>query len=507
MPMKCSALTICWLLIFSSQQILIAQATKKIEIEHANTMEFDKSMGPDVKRLLGNVVFRHENSIMYCDSAWYYSAENRVDAFGHIHVRQGDTVHLYGDYMRYLGEKKIAEVRKNVRLIDKETILNTENLDFNIQDSYGYYFNGGTINSGENTLKSKYGYYYSREKLFFYKGNVELHNPDYTIFCDTLKYQTVQKIAYFLGPTRIISDENLIYCENGWYNTEKKISQFNKHAYLKNKNQVMHGDSLYYERENGFGEAFKNVELFDSAENVILKGEYAYYHEEPEKALLTGRALMIKVTDSDSIFIHADTLRSVTDSSGQHKIMKAYYHMKFYETDLQAKCDSLAYSLADSVIRLYGEPVLWSDENQLSAEYIAIYTRNRDIDRLEMTNTAFIISQEDSDRYNQVKGKTMTGFFANGELSRIEVIGNGQTIYFPKDENELIGVNKAESTNLTIYLKERKVDRIIFRVQPAATLSPLQDVTGNDLYLKDFRWFNKYRPKEREDIYQWVDEE
>jgi lipopolysaccharide export system protein LptA len=496
------ALMLCLLYAGSTLRSYSQEGTKQIEILHSDVVEFFKSSGPAVKRLIGNVAFRQNDALMYCDSAYYYTEENRFDAFSRIHIKQGDTLDLYGDYMKYLGNIKLAQVRKHVKLIDKESTLRTENLDFNLAESYGYYFDGGDLNNGANKMKSRIGYYYTKLKLFHFKNQVEIYNPDYTIFSDTVKYNTVSQTAWFFGPTRILSKENTIYCENGWYNTKLNIAQFNKNSKLFNKGQTLTGDSLHYERDLGFGEAFIHVELFDSAQNVLLKGSYGWYYENPEHAMITGRAEMIKMSKTDTLYIHADTLRSLTDSL-QKKVMLGYYHVKFFKTDLSSKCDSLSYSEADSTIRLYGEPVLWSDVNQLTAEHIDIFTRNKQIDRMEMLNSAMIIEQQDTLRFNQVKGKKMVGFFSEGMLNHINVNGNGQTIYFPKDGNEVIGMNKAESTNIIIYLKEKKITRIVWLVKPTGVLTPVAKISPQEMMLKGFKWLDEYRPLRKEDIFVW----
>lgn len=477
---------------------------RKIEIVNANSTEFDASLGTNAKRLIGNVIFKHGDAVMYCDSAYYFSDINVMDAYSHIHIIRNDTLHLYGDFLKYIGNEKLAEVRDNVKLVDNETTLTTNYLDFNIRENYGYYMNGGDIVSGQNNLRSEKGYYYANTKTFFFKDSVVIDNPDYDIYSDTLRYNTESKIAWFYGPTEIISDENYIYCENGWYDTDKDISQFNKNAWLKSKDQILRGDSLYYERNTGFGQAFNHVQLHDLKQDVILQGNFAEYYEEPERALLTDSAVFMQISDDkDTLYVHADTLRSVMDTSGLHKIIKAYYKVKIYEKDLQGKCDSLAYSFADSVIRLYREPVLWSADNQLTADYIEIQTRNNNVDKIVMENTAFIISREDSVRFNQIKGKKMTGYFSNNELYKINVDGNGQTIYFARDKNVIVGVNKAESSSLIIYLQDRKIRKINFITKPEGTLYPPFTLKRDELMLKDFQWYEEYRPLNKHDIFTW----
>jgi hypothetical protein len=235
----------------------------------------------------------------------------------------------------------------------------------------------------------------------------------------------------------------------------------------------------------------------------LLTGNKAIYYRSPEKALITDSAMFIQYSENDSLFVHADTLRSDPDSTGQYKILRAYYHVKLFKSDLQGKCDSLSYSYSDSVIRLHVDPVLWSEENQLTAELIEIHTRNRKLDFIEMNKSAFIVSQEDSTRFNQIKGKDMTGYFREGQLYKIHVVGNGQTIYYAVEDGEIVGVNQAESSNIIIYIKDKKIQRINMITKPDGILNPLDYVSENELFLRGFSWLDKDRPKTKWEIFRW----
>jgi lipopolysaccharide export system protein LptA len=478
---------------------LLAQEPQQIEYD-AEDILFDKYIANGAYRLINNVVFRHKNTTMYCDSAYFYAGGNTLEAFKNVYINQGDSVHIHGDYLFYDGNRRLAQIRKNVRMSTATTQLASQAIDYDLHNNIGYYTSHADILSGENKLRSRIGYYYSRESLYLFRDSVVVVNPDYTIYSDTLRYNTTSNIAYFTGPTRIISDSNTIYCELGWYNTETNISLLKKNASIENRNQTLTGDSLYYERETGHGEAYSNIELVDREQNVILKGNYARVNEIKETALLTDSALFIYLTEDDSVFVHADTLRSEPDSTGK-KEFRLYHKARLFKSNLQGKCDSLFYSSADSIIRLFYEPVLWSGENQLSAEFIEIKLKNKQINQLVMQRTAFIINQEDTARFNQVKGKSMICHFRDNDLYRINVYGNGQTIYYAKDKESVIGVNKAESSDLVIYLNEEKVEEIRFLVKPTATLYPLELIAPEELVMKDFKWHIQLRPRKKEDIF------
>ncbi|MCK4921308.1 MAG: hypothetical protein KAS71_09695 [Bacteroidales bacterium] len=499
---KAKILTVIFIYVLSLHPILAQEEVKKIDIT-SDFIEFDAELGKGAKRLMGNVVFVHEDIYMTCDSAHYFSEENLVDAYSNVHLWQSDTLDLYGDFLKYEGDNKIARVRNNVLLIDKETRLTTDYIDHNFGNDLAYYLGGGNIVNGENNLKSEVGYYYTKEKLLFFKDSVVVTNPDYTMYSDTLKYNTQTEISYFLGPTDIISEDNYIYCENGWYDTQNNISQFNQNARLESKGSILLGDSIYYERETGMGKAFINVEMIDTAQDIILQGNYAIYYEESEYVMITDSALMIQIDKGDSLFIHADTLLSIADTIPDKRLIKTYNHVKFFRPDIQGKCDSMVYSDIDSVFRFYGEPVLWSDENQMTSEFIELYTKNKQLNRIEMINSAFIISQEDSIKFNQIKGRNMTGFIKNNKIQHINVDGNSQSIYYAKEEENIIGVNKTLSSNLIIRFVENEIDQIIYLTQPKGTYFPISKFPETESRFSNFVWFDDYRPLNKSEVFIW----
>lgn len=495
---------------------------KMIELMNANSLEYDERTGGKIKKLIGDVAFKHEQVILRCDSAFLYP-DNNLNAFGRIHITQGDSLHIYGDILRYNGNSSQAEIQKNTRLVQRDMTLTTDILYYDMSTGSGHYNTPGRIVNKDNVLTSKKGYYNSRASEFTFQKDVVLVNPQYVMRSDTLKYNSRTKTAFFYGPTTITSEQNFIFCKNGWYNTAKDICQFNKDAYLRSKNQVLKGDSIYYDRKIGYGKAIKNIQLVDSIEKMNITGDMAEYFNNGENSLVTGKARLLQIYDKDTLHLHGDTLRSITeraleikrtkkksriaelqkDTTASPRLMLAYNRVKFYKSDMQGKCDSLAYTYKDSTMRLFGAPVLWSDRNQLTGEKVEIVTAKGRIRHLDLTNNAFIVSSEDTNKYNQIKGKTMRGLFQDNKLSKINVKGNGQTIYYGKDKEKFLGVNKAECSDLSITVENNEVKKITFFKKPAATFYPLNELPPSELILKDFKWRGPERPLTPEQIFIW----
>lgn len=481
---------------------LLAQKKEKIEILNSNSVEFDKSIGNGVRRFIGNVIFKHNNTKMYCDSAYLYSKENLIHAFSNVHINRADSLHMYGDFLLYNANTDIGKVRNNVRLENDSTELYTDSLDFNTLTNIAYYFNGGEIISGNNNLKSVIGFYYANDDLIFFKDSVIVLTPDYTIETDTLKYNTKSETVFIVGPTDIFDDESNLYAEDGWYKTNQKQFQVSKNAVYQNKEKILKADQIFFDDSLGYGNAWQNIEMIDTTENVILKGNYAHYTENPESFLITDSALLIQVSNyTDSLFLHSDTIASNYDSTGMYRILKAYHKVKIYRSDFQARCDSIVYNFQDSVITMYTKPMLWAEGSQMTAELVEIHIKNEKLDFFKLIQTAFIVQQEDTAKYNQIRGKEMYGYIRNNQLHKVDVFGNGQTIYYTKDKEDVVGVNFAESSDLVIYMKDNNPSRIVFLKKPSGTMYPPEDL--EETKLKDFQWLEELRPKSKNDIFFW----
>lgn len=492
-------------LLFSVPLLGQKKEAKKINIRQADKGFYSKSEGKN--RLIGAVIFEHEGALMYCDSAWLFSSENRIRAFQNVRINQGDTLFLTGDYLEYSGDTKLAIVTgKEVILRDPEMTLLTNRLELNRETNLAYYYTGGKVSNNENTLTSTKGYYNSTSKLFSFKDSVVLVNPRYTMYSDTLDYHSESRISYFRGPSTIISDSSKIYCENGRYNTIENIAQFNKNAFIYDGPKYLTGDSLYYEKKEEYGEAFGNVLIHDTIENYLIRGNYGEYFGLADSAYVTKEPLYTVIDDGgDSLHVHGDTLYSykVTDTLGiESRQLHIFYDVRFYRSDMQGKCDSLSYSSADSTFRMYRLPVIWNDSTQITGDTIYMLNRNNEPDTLKVLSNAFMISQSDSIRYNQIKGRKMLGKFFDKELKRVYVNGNAQTVYYPKEEDgTYIGMNRTLSSNIIIYLKDSELKKITDIKKSEGKMHPMDQIPEEEKILEGFNLRFSERPKSRKDLF------
>jgi lipopolysaccharide export system protein LptA len=461
----------------------------------------------DVVRVVGKPVFEHEGAYLYCDSAWMYETTNTIDCYGHVRIKSSDTLNLYGKFLHYDGNSKIATVKEDVKLVDKQTTLTTDFMIFDRNTGIASYTTGGKMVNGDNILTSRRCFYYTSQKLMYFRDDVVMTNPEYKINCDTLKYNTVSRISYFLGPTILKGKDNYIYCEDGEYDRVTSKSRFSINALMVDDNRRLTGDSLYYDEKLKYGKAVNHVVMTDTVQDVIIKGNFAEYWRTKGYTLFTNNAVAIMGDKKDTLYLHADTLKATFDTAqNETKELFAYHNTRFYRKDIQGACDSLQYSFADSLICMYRMPVLWADQNQLTADTIKILTGKNTIRQIYMYSTAFIVSKDTTETYNQIRGKNMIGYFTDNVLTSIDVNGNAETVYYVReDDKSLIGVNKAQGSRMRLYVIDSKIERIVYFDKPTGNMFPDKEVAPDQRLLKGFNWRYTSRPRHKDDIFRKSD--
>ncbi|MDO5571085.1 MAG: OstA-like protein [Bacteroidales bacterium] len=489
-----------------SQDENIQKTHTKIYMLHADTWTFQKAVNPDAQVFKGNVVFRHDSAYMYCDSAYLYEKTNSLDAFGNVRMEQGDTLFVYGDVLYYNGINGLARLRGNVKMINRDVTLITDSLNYDREQNIGYFFEWGQITDSENKLTSSYGQYSPDTKESEFQENVELDNPKFKLFSDTLQYNTASGMAQIVGPSTIVSDSNTIYSDRGWYDTKMDLAMLLDDSRIVSKTQELTGDTIYYDRKSGYGEVFGNMFLNDTLRKIILEGDYGYYNEKSEYAFITDRALATEYSSVDSLFLHADTLRSeVVDSA---RIMQAYYGVRFYRKDAQGVCDSLKFNSSDSILIMYRDPVVWNQNFQIFGDTIFVHMNGKNMDKVKVKDFAFLAQQKTKDYYDQLSGRIMDAYFVDGKLRQMDMNGNVETIFYPQEKDRsFIGMNKSESSFFRVFFKDNALEKLVMWPEVSGSLTPIPMLDKEIMYLPSFKWFEEIRPKNREDVFASTFEE
>ena len=492
------------LIIFTS--ISFSQEKRKIEY-YAEQQEADEEKYPGATMLLGNVKMNHEGIDLTCQRALYYKKENFFKAIGNVFIKQGDTITQTSDYADYDANFKQALSWGNVVLKDPTMTLTTDTLQFDRINQKLYYKTYATIKDATNTLKSKVGNYYLENKKFIATTRVTVVNPEHNLVSDHLDYYTETGFTYLWGPSTITNtkNSNKIYCEKGFYNTKTDISYFVKNAKLYLKERTVEGDSLYYDKNKGFASATNNIRVIDTIQNFITKGNYAEIFELKDSLFIIKKAVAISIVEKDSMFIHGDTL--LVTGKTKKRIVRTYHNVKIFKSDLQGKCDSIHTNQATGLTKMYRNPVIWSDKNQITGDtiYLKSNVDTEKLDSLKVFNNAFIISKDSLsiDDFNQIKGRNMFGRFEENKLKSLLVKGNAESVYYNRNEetNIIETITKEISSNIEFTFENGIVESIKYLTATEGKTYPPSMLPEDVKKLKDFIWRESEQPKKMEDIF------
>lgn len=491
--------------------MLIATGTyaqRRVKLKHADNLAGSIRNGERFDRLIGNVVFIQNTTTIYCDSAHFFKTQNRIDAFGKVHITDGDSVDVTSQALTYDGNKKIAYLRKKV-VFTKLGIatLYTDFLDYDRQKNEARYFNGGKLVDTTNVLTSKKGYYDVRTNLAAFKSEVVGVNPDYTMTSDTLQYNSKTKIIYFKDETTIKDKEGgVAVYKSGFYNTNRKLSALTI-GEIETAEYKIKGDEYFIDDASKFYKAKGRVVMTSKEDNMLIFGDDTFYDKKTGISKVYGNAYVAKIDDDlDTLFISADTLVSIENKDPKKKRLLAYHQVKIFKKDLQGIADSLVYLAADSTIFFYTEPALWSSGNQMTADSIRIRLKNNKIDKLYMVANSFVVSVDSLTNFNQIKGRNMTTSFNGTTISNVLVEGNAESIYYILEEREaevdslqlkltfMVGMNKMICSKMKIIFKDGKVNTVNAYVRPDAQFIPPHELKEADRKLKGFTWRASLRP-------------
>ena len=508
------------------------EAPKIIEIIQAGGSTQDQAKFPGanilVKRKDVRVHLLHEGALIKSDLSYFYPQKNFFKAKGSVVFTQGDTLKMTCDYLEYDGNLKLAIAWGEVFLERPDMNLKTDTLYLDRLNSKAYYNSQGVILDEKSKLTSNRGIYFMDQKKYRFISNVKIENPEYDLKSQQLDYFTELNKAYFYGPTTIIGEDYDIYCEKGAYETKIQKGNFQKNAIILYNNKEIRGDSLYFENERNYAAGTNNVSIIDTLNKSVINGHYGEIFKAKDSAIITRRAIARNIIDNDSLFIHADTL--IATGPDEERILRAYYGVKIFKSDLRGKSDSLHLNQKTGLIKLLKlplskiekrtfnisqkngrNPVLWFGRSQMSGDEIFLTSNinTKKLDSLKIIGNSWIIEKDSisDEGFNQIKGGILNGSFTDGKLKDIEIIKNTEVIYYmySDDKSELIGIDQTTCSRLTMVTANNQIEDITFYVSPDGDLFPEKDLPTNERILEGFIWREEERPNEIDDLFSEED--
>ncbi|MCH5217480.1 MAG: LPS export ABC transporter periplasmic protein LptC [Muribaculaceae bacterium] len=504
----------------------------KIFLEEADSL-FRTDISEDIKIVKGNVKFRQGGLIMTCDSAYFYSEQDRADCFGNVRMEQGDTLFIYADRLYYDGLRHFAQLKngataRKVRLINRSDTLITDSLDYNLEMRLGWYDKGGELRDSTSTLTSIYGQYSpaTKDAEFFHDVVLINRKDNFRLLSDTLYYNTATGIARIDSRTIIEGENDTIITTGGTYNTKTGFADLTRRSLIlhrdSNENVVtLEGDSIVYDRDTEISRAYRfaapgkksrPVVLTDTANKSILIGGFGTFNNKERTSMATDYPLLMEYSRPDTLFLRADTIRtyviktepvrdsldSIVKEADEYYLAKAYKRGRFFKQDMQGVADSITYFGLDSMLYLNRKPVVWAEERQINGEIIEIHLNDSTADWARLPQNGLMMEHVDEDFYNQLAAKSMLATLVDGALKRLEAEGNVMAIMLPQENDS--SYNKlvtAESSFLDAFFADDDFERLKMWPQVDGTVTPISQVSDDGKLLRGAVWLEEIRPERR----------
>lgn len=537
MKIKLIVLLVTLLSLFSADaQTAPADSTQPLDILPPTQRNTYQKLpdGTELQILAGTVKVRQGSTLFYCDSLVVNSTTNVLEAFGRVHINDSDTAHVYAKYLRYLVDERKAYLTGNVKLTDGHGTLTTNDLEYDVATKVGTYRNGGRVVNKKSVLTSQEGVYYADIRDVFFKTNVQLKDPAFSLRTDSMIYNTETQMARFITDTYMIdSSGRTIQTREGSYDLKGGHAEFTQRTRIQDKSMVVLGDQIANDDKAGIIQIRGNGVLIDSAQGVNILANEIFANKNTGAYLATKKPLMIIRQEKDSIYVSADTLFSarLTDLYGikdttkkidtpvvkngktstpprlnndsTNRYFEAFRNVRIYSDSVQAVSDSMFYSFKDSTFRLYDNPVVWSRKTQILGDTIYLFTKNKKADRVKVFENSFVINESQAGIYNQVKSNRMDGFFKEGSIDTIGAKGNAETIYFIQDDDSAYtGINQTKSDDMDVYFNKGNLHKVVFKNAVKGTLTPISQKSPEAARLEKFEWLERRRPKTKYELFE-----
>ncbi|MES2890382.1 MAG: OstA-like protein [Bacteroidota bacterium] len=585
-----------------------------------------------LQTIAGKVILKEGLTTFYCDSAVINKRTNIVEAYGNIHINQNDSIHTYSQFLRYIGNERMAYLKKDVRLTDNKGTLFTQDLEYDLKSSIGKYKSGGRVVNGKTVLTSTEGIYYADTKDVYFKKNVHLVDPKYDFRNDTMLYNTQTQVSSWTSPTVIKSKNGGdIYSSNGTYDLKNGQAFFGNRTVIKDSTRTYVADNSAYDEKTGIAQLEGNAVIKDSVNGYSVLGGQIYLNKNDNSFLATRKPILIfKGEAADSTFIAADTLFSgvdKVDKDGKRIVVKkdtlkketvislkdsavvirdikddtvktrkpfqgdsvrnkmlaarnalpnlkdsiasamktnktdtsltsplaaigdslvvrkvmmdslsgltgrsdsllvrdtsakkaardpadttiryfiAFHNVRIFNDSLQSVCDSLYYTSEDSIFRLFKDPLVFSNNSQIAGDTIYLFTKNKKAERVYVFENGIVINKANEKMFNQVGGRTINGYFVDGQIDYVRAKGSpAESVFYPQDDDSAyIGMNRSKGDLIDVYFLDKAIHRVKFFNDVDGTLYPMRQIPEDQKYLRNYEWLDKRRPKSKFELFE-----
>lgn len=481
--------------------------------------------------------------------AWFYDGGSLVDKKGNI------IESIYGYY-----DSKIERFKfiKNVEMMSDSLVLKSDSLAYYSAQNRAEFLGNTTIWQGDSYLSSGIGWYERGEERYNFEKSAFMMDTEKEVWAERIFYDGRQQIAELENNVQVLdtTQSALMFADYARYTRYPSRVSLSKNpsvAFYSYENNV--ADTLFIGADtmvlnsvprylvdsatvaqslkrseeirvdpiaamkNASKPASKPAEIQNRQSEqppidtvkAIVSDSTSKARVLPDSLILIRDSVYLKdsVTIKDSLTLkdsaQTEKIISTTDTipkqdSTEIRFILADKNVKYHRSNIQGKCDSLVFNSLDSLIRMFGNPVMWNDRNQFTSDSIRIVTENKKLKKVEFLSNAFAIAREDSVHFNQIKGTDFIAFFNDGNLSRFDAYGGVNVLVFIAEDSILTTMNHKECNTMTSKIVNQNFENGRYIGNPKNVMYPLFDLEPEKKRLKGFNLRDNERPKDRFEV-------
>ena len=439
----------------------------RINILGASVIERNPEIS-DASRLIGNVKLALDDAILTCDSAYRFD-DGRFEVFSEIVISQEPTTILRANYGVLNPDIGAVEIKGDVIFNHEELSISCPSLTYNIDTKHVSYYERAIITEGDRFLSSNIGVYSSKTNRLYAGGNVEILELKDIIQSDSLSIDRNSKTLRLYKSSHLEIGEAIIKCEKGVYNGKTGKGWFSGPASMMDDQGLLAGDSIIINRDDNMGMAWGHVMISDSSRSMIVEGAFASRSENSD--LVTGLShdlvQIVNIEGSDTLKMHTLSLEQ------RENMFYASGGVVFKQGEFSGSGDSLSWDKSDDEMWLLGEPVVWSQEDEMTGDTVKMKLKENRPSSMQMIGNANVLSPANDSLDHFISGRNLLALFSKGKLSSVDVIGNGIAQYYSIDDLDDISLNRATCSQIQMLFSEGKVTRITLLGLPDGKFHPL----------------------------------
>tara|TARA_B100000767_G_scaffold47646_1_gene42401 strand:+ start:4471 stop:5997 length:1527 start_codon:yes stop_codon:yes gene_type:complete len=469
------------------------EAKKQIEILEAEVIERDPNIS-DATRLVGNVKLGLGDAILTCDSAYRFD-NGQFEVFSSVYIYEistsGERSEMWANYAVLDPESEMVDIREGVRFVHEEFTIECPSLQYGLNSKSVSYVQSAQIIEGDRILTSDVGVYSSLTDRLYAGGNVEIIENEDRILSDSLAVDRNDKTLLLFKHSVIDVNGALIACERGKYDGETEKGWFAGKASIKDIQGLLSGDSIVVNRKKNEGQAWGNVTVCDSSAAMTVCGDYASRRKGSEIVKINDDASFVKLINIEG----EDTLKmNCSILEREQDLLFAYGGVIFEQGSFSGDGDSLSWDRKSDEIWLLGEPVVWSEEDEMTSDSVKMVLKQNKPSVMKLIGRANVFSPANDSLDHKISGRNLDATFKEGKLHKVDVIGNGTVLYYSVDGNEKMSRNNATCAHIQMLFSGGSVTRITLLSNPEGRFEELNNDIEDDPMGRDNLQKKRKRP-------------